>query len=136
MTEARRILEREHLISMKAVSVANIHSDTEGRKLFEHPATLVRMAYLLLGISREKEKKFKGKTNKPLIATWIASSTKDICVVAGVMLESKNKIGTKFSEICDKLNLESIQDSFMANIIVIKKESLGEFLKELNEFQG
>ena len=95
MTEARRILERDHLISMKAVSVANIHSDTEGRKLFEHPATLVRMAYLLLGILRERYRK-RNVNIRSLIANFI-SSTKDICVVAGVMLDSKNKIGAKFT---------------------------------------
>ena len=137
MTEAKRLLERDHLISMKVVSVANIRSDTEDRKLFEHPAVLVRMAYLLMGILREKEKIMKHRQksySKPFIANWI-DLKKEICVVAGVMMEGKSKIGVRFAEIADKLKMDMSHDSFMANIMVIKKDSLSEFLKELNELR-
>lgn len=79
-----------------------------------------------MGIVRQRR-----KAEKPFIASWIDMKN-DVCVVTGVMADSKNTIGTKFTEIAEKLNLQINQDSFMANLIIIQKDSLGEFLKKCN----
>ncbi len=46
-------------------------------------------------------------------------------------MEGKNSVGTKFNKIAENLNIEVDHDNFMANIILIKKEHLSEFIKEL-----
>ena len=50
MNETKNIIERDHLISMKYISIANIRNDTDDRKIFEHPSTLIRLAYILMGV--------------------------------------------------------------------------------------
>jgi len=50
MTETKNIIERDHLIAMKNLSIANIKNDTDDKKIFEHPSTLIRLAYLLMGV--------------------------------------------------------------------------------------
>ena len=50
MAEARHIMERDHLITTNSISIANIRGDTEDRRIFQHPSTLIRLAYLLMGI--------------------------------------------------------------------------------------
>ena len=37
---------------MKTVSIANIRNDTDDRKIFEHPSTLIRLAYILMGVQK------------------------------------------------------------------------------------
>lgn len=54
---------------MPRFCIANIKNDTDDRKIFEHPSTLIRLAYLLMGILREKRKNKGGY--KPFIANWI-----------------------------------------------------------------
>jgi len=43
-------MERDHIITMSSVSIANIHNDTDDKKMFEHPSALIRIGYLLMGI--------------------------------------------------------------------------------------
>jgi hypothetical protein len=52
MNECKNIIERDHLITMRAVNIANIRNDTDDKKIFEHPSTLIRLAYMLMGILR------------------------------------------------------------------------------------
>ena len=68
MTETKNILERDHLITMSNISIANIRNDTDDKKIFEHPSTLIRLAYTLMGVLKEKK---KAKLHKPFIANWI-----------------------------------------------------------------
>ena len=50
MNETKNIIERDHLISMNNISIANIRNDTDDKKIFEHPSTLIRLAYILMGV--------------------------------------------------------------------------------------
>lgn len=68
MTEAKNLLERDHLITMNNISIANIRNDTDDKKIFEHPSALIRIAYLLMGILKVKK---NAKHYKPFIANWI-----------------------------------------------------------------
>jgi hypothetical protein len=68
MKEAKSLLERDHLLMMKSAGFANIHNDSNDRRIFEHPSTLIRMAHLLMGISKSKK---KSKHYKPFIASLI-----------------------------------------------------------------
>ncbi len=129
MAETRHILERDHLITTNSVSIANIKSDTDDRKMFEHPSALIRIAYLLMGILKERR---HAKTYKPFIANWI-DLEKEVCLVVGVMMDSKNAIGIKFNQIAEKLNIQVNHDNFMANIILLQKDRLPEFLKEIGQ---
>lgn len=52
INEARNILERDHLITTSNLSIVNVKSDTDDRKLFEHPSALIRLAYLMMNILR------------------------------------------------------------------------------------
>jgi len=49
--------------------------------------------------------------------------------MVGVMMDSRNVIGTRFNEVAERLNISVNHDNFMANIIVIKKENLSAFIK-------
>jgi hypothetical protein len=82
MTETRNILERDHLITTNTISIANIRSDTEDRKIFQHPSMLIRIAYILMAILRERK---KAKSNRPFIANWIDLEG-SICLAVGVMM--------------------------------------------------
>ena len=46
-------------------------------------------------------------------------------MTVGVMFHYKNSIGSKFNEVADRLKIQVNHDSFMANIIMMKKDSLG-----------
>lgn len=85
----------------KTISIANIRNDTDDKKIFAHPSTLIRLAYMLMGILRERK---KSKKNSPFVANWI-DLEKEICMVVGVMMDNKNTIGNKFNEIAEKLNI-------------------------------
>ena len=132
MTETKNIIERDHLIAMNNLSIANIKNDTDDKKIFEHPSTLIRLAYLLMGVLRERR---RTKISKPFIANWI-DLEKEICMVVGVMMDSRNVIGTRFNEVAERLNISVNHDNFMANIIVIKKENLTAFIKEIGLVLG
>ena len=69
---------------------------------------------------------------KPFIANWI-DLEKEVCLVVGVMMDSKNAIGIKFNQIAEKLNIQANHDNFMANIILLQKDRLPEFLKEIGQ---
>lgn len=57
---------------IEEVGFANIRNDSETRKVFEHPCTLIRLAYLLMGIQKESDKKRRRKkTDKPFIASYM-----------------------------------------------------------------
>ena len=75
-------MERDHIITMSSVSIANIHNDTDDKKIFEHPSALIRMAYLLMGILKEKK---RAGSYKPVIANWI-DTERETCTVVGVMM--------------------------------------------------
>ena len=127
MTETKNIIERDHLIPMDKMSIANIRNDTDDKKIFEHPSTLIRLAYLLMGVIKEKK---RSKKYKPVIANWI-DIEKDICMTVGVMMNNRNSIGTKFNEVAERLKIQVNHDNFMANIIILKRENLAEFIKEI-----
>jgi hypothetical protein len=95
MTEARNIMERDHLVIGNSVSIATIKNDTDDRKIFQHPSALIRIGHLLMEISIERK---KAKSNRPLVAIWI-DMEKSICQVVGVMMDSKNSTGAKFNKI-------------------------------------
>jgi hypothetical protein len=61
---------------------------------------------------------------------------KEICMIVGVMMNSRNATGQLFLSAAQKLNIEVNQDNFMANIIVIKKDNLADFIKEIGQGQG
>ncbi len=88
-------MERDHLITTNSISIANIKNDTDDRKIFQHPSALIRIAHLLMGILKEKK---KGKTLRPFIANWI-DLERELCLMVGVMMDSKNSIGNKFNKI-------------------------------------
>jgi len=52
INEARNILERDHLITTNMLSIVTVKSDTDDRKLFEHPSALIRLAHLMMSILR------------------------------------------------------------------------------------
>ena len=54
-------------------------------------------------------------------------------MVVGVMVDNKNSIGNKFNKIAERLQIDVDHDNFMANIIVIHKEHLSEFIKEISK---
>jgi predicted component of type VI protein secretion system len=78
-----------------------------------------------MGILRERK---RSKGPRPFIANWI-DLEKEICMVVGVMMDSRNVIGTRFNEVAERLNISVNHDNFMANIIVIKRENLTAFIK-------
>ena len=80
---------------MKNISIANIRNDTDDKKIFEHPSTLIRLAYILMGVLKQKR---RAKKYKPFIANWI-DLEKDICMIVGVMMDNKNSIGSRFNQI-------------------------------------
>lgn len=128
MNETRNIMERDHLITTNTLSIANIRSDTADRKLFQHPSMLIRLAYILMGVLKERK---KAKSTRPFIANWIDLEG-EICLCVGVMLEGKNSIGDRFNKVAEKLKIEVDHDNFMANIIVFHKDHLSEFIKEIS----
>lgn len=119
------------MITMDKISIANIRNDTDDKKIFEHPSALIRLAYLLMGILKVKK---NAKSYKPFVANWI-DLEKEVCTCVGVMNESKNSIGTRFNEIAERLKIEVSHDNFMPNIIMIKKDDLTEFIKEIGMTQ-
>ena len=62
-------------MSLSTVSFANIRCDTKEKRIFEHPYTLIRLAYLLMGIQKQKQKQrkkykdIKPEGPKPFIAS-------------------------------------------------------------------
>jgi len=112
---------------MDKMSIANIRNDTDDKKIFEHPSTLIRLAYLLMGVIKEKK---HSKKYKPVIANWI-DIEKDICMTVGVMMNNRNSIGTRFNDVAERLKIQVNHDNFMANIIILKRENLAEFIKEI-----
>lgn len=89
---------------------------------------LIRIAYLLMGILRERK---KSKSNRPLVANWIDIEGQ-VCMAVGVMTDSKNPIGDRFNRIAEKLKIQVDHDHFMANIIAFHKDHLPEFIKEVS----
>ena len=67
---------------------------------------------------------------KPFVAS-LQDMDKGICTIVGVVMEQKNTLGNRFNSVVTKLNLEVKHDRFMANIMIIPKENLLEFIKEL-----
>lgn len=57
-----------------------------------------------------------------------------MCTVVGVVHESKNPLGKSFEQIYKKLNIDVRHDSFMANIIILPKDSLLDFIKDIGKF--
>ena len=53
---------------MKHMSIATIRNETDDKKIFEHPSTLIRLAYVLMGVLKEKK---RTKSHKPFLANWI-----------------------------------------------------------------
>ena len=120
---------------MDRFSLVSIKNDTDDRKIFQHPATLIRLANLLMGVQWEKDKHRKQRKERgplPVIASWM-DMEREVSLVVGVNLESKNNLGNRFNEVAERLKIEVNHDSFMANIIMMKKESLGEFLREMGQ---
>lgn len=54
-------------------------------------------------------------------------------MVVGVMMDNRNVIGTRFNEVAERLKISVNHDNFMANIIVMKKENLSPFIKEVSQ---
>jgi hypothetical protein len=126
MTEASNIMQKGHLLTINAISIANIRGDSESRMLFQHPSALIRMAHLLMAITREE----KRSRPKPLIANWIASEN-ELCLSVGVSLEQKNVLGVRFNTVVTKLGIATEHDNFDANIIAFSKEHLSSFIREI-----
>lgn len=83
MAEAKSIMERDLVITTNSFSIANIRGgDSEDRQIFQHPSALIRLAYLLMAIVREKK---KSKTAKPFLANWI-SVDNGLCLSVGVTI--------------------------------------------------
>jgi len=80
-----------------------------------------------MGILKEKK---RAPSYKPVIANWI-DTERDSCTVVGVMMDSKNLIGRRFTEIAERLNIRVTQNNFMSNIIVMSKNNLSEFIREI-----
>lgn len=68
--------------------------------LFQHPSALIRMAHLLMSITREE----KRSRPKPLIANWIAADT-ELCLSVGVSLDQKNVLGVRFNTVVTKMGI-------------------------------
>lgn len=54
----------------------------------------------------------------------------------GVVPDHKNNMGTKFSASADKLKIEVKHDRFMANIIIVPKDNLLEFIREVGNMRN
>lgn len=104
-------------MSGQAFSFVNILKDNQERKIFEHPFTLIKLAYLLMGMIKEKKKQ---KVYRPFIAS-IQDNETGTSMMVGVMMETKNSFGTKFERVVDKLNIDVTMNSFMANIMTLPK---------------
>lgn len=55
-------------------------------------------------------------------------------MIVGVVMDSRNTIGSRFSEVTERLKMNVNHDNFMANIIIIKKDNLSEFIKEIGQY--
>jgi hypothetical protein len=129
MTETRNIMERDHLVIANSVSIANIKSDTDDRKLFQHPSALIRIAHLLMDIAVHRK---KAKASKPLVAVWI-DLEREVCQVVGVMMDAKNSTGSRFNKVAENLKIDVDHDNFMASIMLLHKDHLADFIKEMTK---
>ena len=68
MTETKNIIERDHLITMPCITLCTIRNDTDDKKIFEHPSTLIGLSYILMGIVREWK---RSKETKSFVANWL-----------------------------------------------------------------
>lgn len=94
-------------------------------KLFEHPVTLMKLSYLLMGIMKEKK---KSRNYKAFVASL---QNADQCLIVGVVIDSKNEMGKKFNEVAETLSINVKQDGFQSNIMIIPKEALYAFVKTI-----
>ena len=85
----------------QAFSFVNMANDPFDRKIFEHPFTLIRLAYVLMYMNKEKK---KWKAAKPFIASLQNKKTGSSTMV-GVNMESKNSFTNKFNLVIDKLKV-------------------------------
>lgn len=52
--------------------------------------------------------------------------------MVGVM-DNKNSFGNQFTDVAERLKIEVNHDNFLANIILMKKEHLSQFLREIGK---
>ena len=79
----------------------NITCDSQDRKIFEHPFTLIRLAYVLMHMNKEKK---RWLTAKPFIASLQNNETGKSTLV-GVMMDQTNTFMNKFNLVIDKLKV-------------------------------
>lgn len=77
----------------QSFSFVNFPSDTQERKIFEHPFTLIKFAYMLMSMNKEKRKM---KYYKPFIAS-LHNKENNTSLMVGVMSDSKNTFASKFN---------------------------------------
>jgi hypothetical protein len=93
----------------------NLLSDTEDRKIFEHPNSLTKLSYILMQMINSKKKK-----NRPFLAS-LQNNANQTAQLVGIMNESKNSFSSKFNMAIVKHNVDVRMDSFMSNIMTIPK---------------
>jgi hypothetical protein len=108
-------------------SFVNIINDTEDRRIFEHPNSLTKMAYMLMFLTKEKK---KSNFLKPFIAS-LQNNASQTSQIVGIMNDSKNSFSSKFNLVIQKLNVDVRMDSFMNTIMTVPKDSLVKIIREL-----
>ena len=127
--EARNILERSHIMNGPTFSFVNFPSDTQDRKLFEHPFTLIKFAHMLMQMNKEKRRM---KYYKPFIAS-LQNNEAGTSLLVGVMSDPKNSFSSKFNFAVEKLNVDVRIDSFMGNTMIAPKNPVVKIIRELGE---
>ena len=129
------MIERDNIITIGRINFSNIRCDTREKKIFEYYPTLMKLAYMLMGIQRQR----KIESSKTLVRNVSAipfiisllDTDKQLCMIVGVVPDSKSNIGSCFNSTVTKLKIEVQHDKFMSNVIVIPKDSLLEFTKDV-----
>ena len=83
----------------QSFSFVNLPNDTLDRKIFEHPFTLIRLAYILMYMNKEKK---RWKITRPFIASLQNNETERSTMV-GVMMDQKNSFMNKFNAVTESL---------------------------------
>jgi hypothetical protein len=101
----------------QAFVFVNILNDTEDRKILEHPYVLIKLAYMMMAMNKEKKKL---KHNKPFIASLQNNATQTSQMV-GIINEPKNSFSSKFNSVIEKFNIDVRMDGFMNNVMTVPK---------------
>ncbi len=96
----------------------------------------MRLAYMLMGIQRQRKiaATKSGAAAIPCVVSLHDSDT-SLCLIVGVVPDYKSTMGAKFTHVVTKLKLEVTHDRFMSNIMIMPKDHLVEFIKEVGSIR-